>query len=127
MAFDINSNTQVQPFTLKGYTAGAGGAVTQATSKGTGVTLNAPTGQITLNAASLAAGAAVSFLLTNSYIASTDVLLFSTSGGVATGGTYAISAAVLNGSANIAITNLSAGALAEAVVINYVLLKGANS
>ena len=37
-----------------GYTAAAQGAVTQATSKSTGVTLNKPAGVITMNNASLA-------------------------------------------------------------------------
>lgn len=39
-----------------GYQAGSGGAVMQATSKGTSVTLNKPSGQITMNNAALAAG-----------------------------------------------------------------------
>ena len=39
-----------------GYAAGAGGTVTQATNKSTTVVLNKTTGQITMNAASLAAG-----------------------------------------------------------------------
>ena len=42
-----------------GYTSGLGGAVTQATSKSTGVTLNKPCGTITMHDASLAAAAEV--------------------------------------------------------------------
>src|SRR6185369_12062510 len=58
-----------------GYETGAGGTVSQSTSKSTGVTLNKITGQITLNGAALAAGGIVSFVLTNSTIAATDQLI----------------------------------------------------
>ena len=52
-----------------------GGAVTQATSKSTGVTLNKPCGAITMHNASLAGDAEVSFTVTNSEVAATDVVL----------------------------------------------------
>lgn len=57
-----------------GYGTGAGGAVTQATSRTTGVTLNNVCGAITLVSA---AGSAIwqSFTLTNSAIAATDVVI----------------------------------------------------
>ena len=48
-----------------GYGPGSGGTVTQPTSKSTAVTLNKPSGQITMHGASLAAGAAVEFSLNN--------------------------------------------------------------
>jgi hypothetical protein len=74
-----------------GYASGARGTVTQATSKSTGVTLNNAVGDITLNAASLAAGTTVSFVLTNSAIAATDTLVLKH---VATGtfGSYLLNA-----------------------------------
>jgi hypothetical protein len=46
-----------------GYATGAGGTVTQATSKSTAVTLNTVTGAITMNNAALAAATIVSFTL----------------------------------------------------------------
>ena len=55
-----------------GYGLGAGGTVTQATSKSTAVTLNKPCGQITMNAASLAPGAAVQFNVLNSLMSRYD-------------------------------------------------------
>ena len=58
-----------------GYTTGAG----QATSKSTGVTLSKPCGQITTNAAALAAATSVGLTLTNSVIAATDVVAVSIS------------------------------------------------
>ena len=75
-----------------GYAAGQGGTVTQATSKATGVTLSALCGQITLNAASLAANTVVSFTFTNSQIAATDVIRINIAGGVATPGSYIVQA-----------------------------------
>lgn len=110
-----------------GYTTGAGAAVTQATSKATGVTLNNPTGKITLSAASLAANTAVSFVLTNSLIGANDIpRLVIASGG--TVGAYTLSVdAVAAGSCTITLRNMTAGALAEAVVLNFALIKGTNA
>ncbi len=57
-----------------GYATGAGGTVAQSSSKSTGVTLDKTTGTITMNAAALGAATAVTFTLTNSTIAATDVV-----------------------------------------------------
>lgn len=106
---------------------GVGGTVTQATSKSTGVTLNKISGQITMNGAALAAGAEAAFTLTNSKIAATDVVIVN----VASGGTSASYAAVVTavaaGSCEITVSNLSAGSLSEALVLNFVVIKGAAS
>lgn len=111
-----------------GYGTGAGGAVTQATSKSTGVTLNTPCGQITLNSASLAASSRVNFTLTNSAIAATDVVAVSASSGVVTSGNYTIGVdAVAAGSCRIFLLNNTSGALAEAVVLNFAVLKAVAS
>ena len=109
-----------------GYTAGAGGTVTQATSKSTGVTLNKATGQITMNGAALAAATIVSFTLTNSCIEATDLLLLNhISGGTA--GAYTLNAQCAAGSASIAVRNATAGSLSEAIVLAYALIKGRTS
>ena len=106
-----------------GYVVGAGGTVTQATSKSTGVTLNTPTGQITMNGAALAAATVVSFTLTNSAIEAPDVLVLNhISGGTA--GAYTLNAQCAAGSASINVRNASAGSLSEAVVIAYAVIKG---
>lgn len=110
-----------------GYTVGAGGAVTQATSKATGVTLNFPTGQITMNAASLGASTTVSFTLTNSVIAATDTLdIHRKSGGTALAYNVWVDS-IAAGSAVIAVRNISAGALLEAVVLQFTVQKGSNT
>lgn len=105
-----------------GYGTGAGGTVTQATSKSTGVTLSKVCGQITMNAAALAAATIVSFVATNTAIAATDVLVLNhVSGG--TPGAYTLNAQCAAGSATINVRNNTAGSLSEAIVISYALVK----
>ena len=112
-----------------GYTAAAQGTVTQATSKSTGVTLNKSAGQITMNNAALAAGAAVSFVLTNSTISANDTIIVNvasnTTGSLA--GAYTTYVSYLAaGSALITLRNLTAAtSYSEAVVINYAIIHGA--
>ena len=106
-----------------GYATGAGGAVTQLTSKATGVTLNKASGQITLTNASLAAASSVSFTLTNSVIAATDVVAVTIASG-ATADAYIVTVtATAAGSCRIQVRNNSAGALGEALVLNFAILK----
>jgi len=109
-----------------GYIAGGGGTVTQSTNKATGVTLNKPSGQITMNNAALAAATIVSFTFTNSTISSTDVLVINhVSGG--TVGSYTFTAACGAGSATVYVRNATSGSLGEAIVLRYALIKGAIS
>ena len=109
-----------------GYATGAGGTVAQATSKSTGVTLSKFSGAITMDAASLAAATIVSFVLTNTNIAATDVLVLNhISGG--TVGSYTLNAQAAAGSATINVRNNTAGALAEAIVIQFALIKAVNA
>ena len=110
-----------------GYSTGTGGAVTQITSKATGVTLNKRCGQITMNNASLSAAAEVSFTLTNSAIAATDVVMVCIGSG-ATAGAYNVQCdAVAAGSCRISIGNMSSGSLSEAIVLNFVVIKAVNA
>jgi hypothetical protein len=104
-----------------GYGTPAQGAVTQLTSKSTGVTLNASAGQITLNAASLAATTNVTFTLTNSVLSAKDVLLLNVTNG--TSASYnAFVSSMAAGSATITLRNISANPLAEAVVLNFAII-----
>lgn len=112
----------VSPTAGIGYVTGAGGSVVQATNKSTGVTLNTVCGEITMNAASLASSATATFTLTNSTIASTDVLVLNHSLG-GTAGAYAITAACGAGVANISVNNLTTGALGEAIHIRFAVIK----
>jgi hypothetical protein len=110
-----------------GYILGNGGAVTQATSKATGVTLNTPTGQITMNAAALAAGAKASFAVTNSNILAADTVLVSVASGGTANAYRAAVTAVANGVFTITVENITAGSLSEAPVINFTIIKGASA
>lgn len=105
-----------------GYITGEGGTVTQSTDKATGVTLNKRCGQITLNGAALAASTTVSFVLTNSTIAASDLLVLNH---VSTGsfGSYTLNARAAAGSATIDVRNVSAGSLSEAIVIGFAVVK----
>ena len=121
---DTNGNFLLLTGVL-GYGNGAGGTVTQLTSKSTAVTLNKPTGQITMNNAALAAGASVEFTLNNSSIGSNDVCAV---GGGAYSYNYTITAktTIIN-SAVIRVTNVTGVSQSDPLVINYVIIKGAIS
>lgn len=121
--YDLNRplTAYTNPF---GYIAGGGGTVTQDTNKATGVTLNKPSGQITMNNASLAAATIVSFTFTNSTISSTDLLVINhVSGG--TIGSYTFTAACGSGSATVYVRNATSGSLGEAIVLRYAVIRGA--
>lgn len=107
---------------------GAGGTVTQATSKTTAVTINKLSGQITMNAAALAAGASVVFGVTNSFISSTDNVIVNLKGGYAAAGTYNVQAESMSaGSFAVTLKNVSTGSLSEAVVITFSIVRAATS
>ena len=113
----------VSPTAGVGYGTGAGGAVTQITSKATGVTLNKVCGQITMTNAALAAATSVSFTLTNSAIAATDFVGVNIQS-AATADSYSVTVdAVAAGSCRIQLRNISAGSLSEALVLNFAVIK----
>jgi hypothetical protein len=107
-----------------GYSAAAQGAVTQATSKSTGVTLNKSAGRITMNAASLASQTHVLFTLTNNAVGVNDVIIVSVSGGGTSGAYWPYVASLSAGSAVIGLFNNTGGALAEAVILNFAIIHG---
>lgn len=106
-----------------GYSTDAQGAVTQLTSKATGVTLDKSCGQITMNNAALAGTTNVTFTLTNSLIGVKDVLVLNVYGG--TSGSYNVWVSGLaTGSATITVRNITGGSLSEAIVINFAIIHG---
>jgi hypothetical protein len=119
------TGTNVYASAELGYNATAQGTVTQATSKSTGVTLNKSSGQITMNAASLAAGTTVLFTLTNSTLTAKDVLIVNVGSGGTSGAYWPYVANVAAGTAVIGVYNNTASPLAEAIVINYAVIHGA--
>lgn len=110
-----------------GYNTGAGGTVSQSGNKSTGVTLNKPAGEITMQNTALAAATTVQFTLTNSTIGARDVMILNIVGGVATGAAYNLDATCSAGSAVISVRNITAGSLSEAIVLRYAVIKGSIS
>ena len=108
-----------------GYVSGNGGAVTQATSKSTGVTLNKACGAITMNNAALADATTVSFTVTNSVVAANDVVIVNHSS-AGTAGAYTVEAnAIAAGSFAISVRNVSGGSLSQAIVLSFAVIKAA--
>jgi hypothetical protein len=119
---EVDSNFTNLNTDKAGYVAGEGGTVTQATSKSTGVTLSKKCGQITMNAAPLAADTTVTFTLTNTEVVATDIIILNhVSGGSA--GSYLLNAQAGSGSASINVRNITGGALSEAIVIGFAIIK----
>ena len=124
---DTSGNLLVTGASGLGYGTGSGGTVTQATNKSTAVTLNKPTGQITMNNAALAAGASIQFQLNNSLLAASDTLVATSSFG-AQAGSYLVNVLYVGaGAAVIRVTNVTAGSLSDAVTINFTVIKGATA
>jgi hypothetical protein len=106
-----------------GYATGAGGAVTQITSRTTGVTLNTVSGAITLFTA---AGSATwqSFTVTNSAVAATDTIIVNQRSGT---DLYMMSVtAVGAGSFRISFAT-TGGTTSEAPVLNFSVIKAVSA
>jgi hypothetical protein len=105
-----------------GYCSCAFGEVTQLTSKSTPVTLNTPTGRITMDDASLGNNSTVIFRMSNSTIKTNDVVILNISGGVTGVGDYvAYVGDIGTGYVDIALANRKGGggSLSEAVKITF--------
>lgn len=115
-----------------GYSSGTGGAVTQLTSRTTGVTLNTITGEITLFAGSIGGHDADEFTLTNSTIEADDVIMLCIKSGAAAGTRkyYQLHAVQVSaGSCVISVGNIDNATIpasgTESPIIQFVVLKGA--
>jgi hypothetical protein len=103
-----------------GYATGAGGTVTQATSRTTGVTLNKTTGSITLYSAA-GTTVAATFTVTNSTVAATDVIILNQKSGTDLYDLMVTAVAV--GSFNITFRT-TGGSTTETPVFNFAVIKG---
>lgn len=111
-----------------GYASGAGGAVTQITSRATGVTLNKLCGAITTDSTSLAAAAEASFVVTNSKVAVGDVVIVTPRSGQTASTSVAFVTAVAAGSFTITLSNLHAStADTGAMIINFAVIKAVSA
>lgn len=112
-----------------GYITGAGGSVTQITSKSTSVTLNTVCGQIVTHNGSLAGGAITGFVVNNSTIVSTDTIVVNVQNvSVSDTGNYRVYAErCQSGTFIIRLHNITAGALSDAVTISFAVVRAAIS
>lgn len=105
-----------------GYRTGMGLSVTQLTSRTTSVTIDAPVGRITLVSATTTAGQISSFTVNNSYINSTDVVMFSKFSG---SGYYIMSTRRLSlDSFVVDVYTPVAVTSAEAPAFNFAIIRG---
>jgi hypothetical protein len=103
-----------------GYGVGAGGAVTQITSRTTGVTLNKPAGAITMFTAAGSATPA-SFVVTNSAVVATDVIDLSVRSGATNIYTFQVTA-VAAGSFTVTFWT-TGGVVSDTPNLNYAVIK----
>jgi hypothetical protein len=109
-----------------GYLAGAGGTISQTGNKSGNVTLNKPSGEITMQNTNLAAATTVDFYLTNSTISATDLLIINQTSTANAGG-YTFNATCNSGNARIFVRNVMAATAGDAVVLRYAVIKGATT
>lgn len=102
-----------------GYATGAGGAVTQLTSRTTGVTLNKACGAVTLFSAAGSTTAAT-FTVTNSVVAATDTVIVCAKSGTNVYLTWVT--AVAAGSFNITFQTTT-GTATDLPVFNFAVIK----
>lgn len=109
-----------------GYTTGAGGTVTQGTSRTTTVVNNKLCGTITMFSAAQGSDAVVTFTLTNSFIEATDYLQVQHISAT-DGGAWTFSTVCSAGSATISIRNVSGGSITSATPLQFLIIKAVNN
>jgi len=123
----VNANTIIANTFVYG-SATANAMVTQLTNKSTAVTANGMSGQITMNNASLAGYAYVTFTVNNSYVQHVnDIPFVSIQNSVTTPNPYIVTVGkVAVGSFNITVYNADSGGHADAIVLNWGLMRVGN-
>jgi hypothetical protein len=121
--FDLNRPLLAGAGLGVGFAAGSGGAVTQASSRTTGVTLNKKCGAITLYSAA-GTGAYTSFTVTNSLVTANDVIMVNQQSGTNIYETFV--SAVADGSFRITFSAAS-GTATDAPVLNFAVIEGVSS
>jgi hypothetical protein len=106
-----------------GYGTGSGGTITQITNKSTGVTINKTNGQIITASGNVVAGTPTSFLVTNSTVAATDVVIVHRSSG-GSNVSYTIGCDLVSaGSFRVYIDNITGAGLNEVLTLNFAVIK----
>ena len=123
LSIDTSGNVLVVGSGSLGYGTGSGGAVTQGTSRTTGVTLSKSNGAITMFSAAGSVVAAT-FTVTNTKVAATDTIILNQQSG--TNLYVFLVTAVAAGSFNITFYT-TGGVATDSPVINFSLTKGVTS
>jgi len=119
----IDSSGNVSITGTLGYRTGSGGAVTQGTSRTTGVTLNAICGAITLVSAAGSTTPAT-FTVTNSKVAATDTIIVNQKSGT---DKYTIDVTNISAGSFDITFNTKSGTTTEQPVFNFAVLKAVTS
>jgi hypothetical protein len=107
-----------------GYCSCAFSEVTQETSKSTAVTINTPTGRITMDDAALNNNAVARFTMNNSSVGPNDVVIVNIKLNGSTPEAYiAFVADIGDGFVDLALWNRSGGQLSEAVELNFAVIR----
>lgn len=109
-----------------GYATGAGGTITQITSRATGVTLNKLSGTITMFSSAVAINGVSTFTFTNSFISATDFVLVQHISAT-NGGAWGISVVAGAGSCTITLRNNTTASITEATPLRFLILKSVNN
>jgi hypothetical protein len=109
-----------------GYVAGAGGTVTQGSSRTTGVTLSKLCGTITMFSSAVAAAASSTFTWTNTLLAATDIVIMEHNGS-SNRCSWKCEVICGAGSATVVVKNISAASITEATPLKFIVIKAANS
>ena len=114
--------------TVGTITIADGGTVTQTGSKATTVTLNTNSGQVTTHNASLSGGSEVTFTVLNSVVTALDVIILSISDSPDVDSeVIAFINDVTSGAFDILLSNVSGSEDTGAIVINFIVFRGASS
>lgn len=122
-SINVEQNGDITLGTDLGYSAGQGGAVTQITSRTTGVTLNTLSGAITLVSAAGSATAA-SFTVTNASVAATDTVVISQKSGA---DKYIVAVTAVADGSFVVTSYTTGGTTTEQPVFNFAVVKGSAS
>jgi hypothetical protein len=123
MRIDSSGNVLVTNPAGLGYGTGSGGTVTQATSRTTGVTLNKPTGAITLVSA---AGSPTwqEFTVTNSIVTANDTFVLNQRAGA---DRYVLQVRSISAGSFVIAFQTTGGTTTEQPIFNFAIIKGATS
>ena len=123
MRIDSSGNVLVVSPAGLGYGTGSGGTVTQATSRTTGVTLNKPTGAITLVSA---AGSPTwqEFTVTNSLVTANDTFVLNQRAGA---DRYVLQVRSISAGSFVIAFQTTGGITTEQPIFNFAIIKGATS